>query len=48
MGNSVKQRERPYVKVYVFFIICKYDKKLIDTATKTGTGTLETASKRVV
>ena len=53
MGCSTEPRFRKYVKGYVFLPLArkcgdKYDKKLMDTATKTGMDAPKTASKRVV
>ena len=54
MRYSTEPRFRKYVKGYGFshlkenLVKNKYDKKLIDTATKTGTDATKTASKRVV
>ena len=53
MRNSTEPRFRKYVKGYGFLSFArkfgdKYDKKLMDTATKTGMDAAKTASKRVV
>ena len=53
MRYSTEPRFRKYVKGYGFLSFAKklgnkYGKKLMDTATKTGTGAAKTASKRVV
>ena len=53
MRYSTEPRFRKYVKGYGFLSVArkfedKYGKKLIDTATKTGTDAAKTASKRVV
>ena len=53
MRYSTEPKYRQYVKGYCFLSFgkrfCdKYDKKLMDTATKTGIDTAKTASKRVV
>ena len=54
MRYSTEPRFRKYVKGYGFshlkenLVKNKYGKKLIDTATKTGTDATKTASKRVV
>ena len=49
----MNQKEEKYVKGHGFLSFAKkfgdkYDKKLMDTATKTGIDAAETASKRVV
>ena len=53
MRYSTEPRFRKYVKGYGFLSFAKnfgnkYGKKLMDTATKTGTYAAEIASKRVV
>ena len=53
MRYSTEPKFRKYVKGYGFLSFArkfgdKYDKKLIDTATKTGIDAAKTASKRVV
>ena len=53
MRYSTEPRFRKYIKGYGFLSIArkfgnKYDKKLMDTATKTGMDAAKTASKRVV
>ena len=53
MRYSTEPKYRKYVKGYGFFSFArkfgdKYDKKLMNTATKTGIGAAKTASKRVV
>ena len=53
MRYSTEPRFRKYVKGYGFLSFArkfgdKYDKKLMDTATKTGMDAAKTASKRVV
>ena len=53
MRYSTEQKYRKYVKGYGFFSFArkfgdKYDKKLMNTATKTGIDAAKTASKRVV
>ena len=53
MRHSTKPKFRKYVKVYGFLSFArkfgdKYDKKLMNTATKTGIDSAKTASKRVV
>ena len=53
MGYSTQPNFRKYVKRYWFLSFArifgdKYDKKLMDTATKTGIDAAKTASKRVV
>ena len=53
MRYSTESRFRKYVKGYGFSSFArnfcnKYDKKLMDTATKTGMDAAKTASKRVV
>lgn len=50
---SIQLREQKYVKIYGFLLVArtfgnKYDKKIIDTATKTGIDVSKTASKKVV
>ena len=53
MRYSIEPIFRKYVKGYSFLSFAKklgnkYDKKLVDTATKTGKDAAKTASKRVV
>ena len=53
MRYSTEPKYRKYVKGYGFFSFArkfgdKYDKKLMNTATKTGIDAAKTASKRVV
>ena len=53
MRYSTEAKYRKYVKAYGFLSFArkcgdKYDKKLMDTATKTGIDAAKTASKRVV
>ena len=53
MRYSLEPKSRKYVQGYGFLSFArkfenKYAKKLIDTATKTGIGAAETASKRVL
>ena len=53
MRYSTEPKFRKYVEGYGFLLFArifgdKYGKQLIDTATKTGIDTAETASKRVV
>ena len=53
MRYSTESRFRKYVKGYGFLSFAKkfgnkYDKKLMDTATKTGIDAANVASKRVV
>ena len=53
MRYSIEPKYRKYVKGYGFLSFVrrfgdKYDKKLMDTATKTGIDPAKTASKRVV
>ena len=53
MKNSREPKYRKYVKGYSFLsfarkFVDKYDKKLIDTSTKTGIVAAKTASKIVV
>ena len=53
MRYSTEPRFRKYVKCYSFLSLArkfsdKYDKKLMDTATKTGIDNAKTASKKVV
>ena len=53
MRYSTVPKLRKYIKGYGFFSFArkfgdKYDKKLMDTATKTGIDAAKTASKRVV
>ena len=53
MKYSTEPKFRKYVKGYGFLSFARklgdrYGKKLIDTATKTGTDAAKTASKRVV
>ena len=53
MKYSIEPKFRKYVKGYVFLSFAKkignkYDKKLMDTAIKTGIDAAKTASKRVV
>ena len=53
MRYSTEPKYRKYVKGYDFLSFTrrfgdKYDKKLMDTATKTGIDSAKTASKRVV
>ena len=53
MEYSTEPKYRKHVKGYGFLSFArkkgdKYDKKLMDTATKTGTDATKTASKRVV
>ena len=53
MRYSAEAKYRKYVKGYGFLSFArkfgdKYDKKLMDTATKTGIDAAKTASKRVV
>ena len=53
MRYSIEPRFRKYVKGHGFLSFArkfrnKYDKKLMDTATKTGIGATKTASQRVV
>ena len=53
MRYSTKPRFRKYIKVYGFLSFSrkfgdKYDKTLMDTATKTGIDDAKTASKSVV
>ena len=53
MRYQLEPKYRKYVKGYGFFSFArkfgdKYDKKLMDTATKTGIDAAKTASKRVV
>ena len=53
MRYSIEPRFRKFVKGYGFLSFAKtfgnrYGKKLMDTATKTGIGAANTASKRVV
>ena len=53
MRYSTEPRKRKYVKEYGFLSIAgkfgdKYDKKIMDTATKTGIDTSKTEYKRVV
>ena len=53
MKYSAEPKFRKYVKGYDFLSFAtrfgdKYDKKLMDTATKTGIDAAKTASKRVV
>ena len=53
MRYSTELRFRKYVKSYGFLSFVrksddKYDKKLMDTTTKTGINAAKTASKRVV
>ena len=53
MRYSTEPKYRIYVEGYRFLSFpkrfgCKYDKKLMDTATKTGKEAAKTASKRLV
>ena len=53
MRYSTEPRFRKYAKCYVFLsfakkFVNKYGKKLMDTATKTGTNAAKTDSKKVV
>ena len=53
MRYSTEPKSRKYIKGYRFLSFArkfgdKYGKKLMDTATKTGTDVAKTASKRVV
>ena len=53
MKYSTEPRFRKYVKGYGFLLFArkfgdKYDKKIMDTATKTGIDAAKTASRRVV
>ena len=53
MRYSTQTRFRKYIKGYGFLSFAekvgnKYDKKLMDTATKTGMDIAKTASKRIV
>ena len=53
MRYSTEPKYRKYVKGYGFLSLsgkcfCKYNKKLIDTATKPGIEAAKTVSKRVV
>ena len=53
MRYSLEPKYRKYVQEYGFLSFAskfgdKYEKKLMDTATKTGTYAVKTASKRVV
>ena len=53
MRYSVQLREQKYVKINGFLLVArtfgnKYDKKVIDTATKTEIDVSKTASKKVV
>ena len=53
MRYSTEQRFRNYLKSYGFLSFAKkfgnkYDKKLMDTATKTGIDAVKTASKTIV
>ena len=57
MHYSIKPRERIYVKVYGFLSFAKnigknlsntYGQKLVDTAKKSATDALKTASKRAI
>ena len=53
MRYSIEPRDRAYVKGYGFMsfarsISNKYGKKLVDTATKSATDAIKTASKRAI
>ena len=53
MRYSIKPKDRIYVKGYGFMPFArsmsdKYGKKLVDTATKSATDTIKTASKRAI
>ena len=50
---SIEKRDRVYVKRYGFMSFAismsnKYGKKLVDTATKSATDAIKTASKRAI
>ena len=52
MRYSIEPKARKYIKGYAFLSFArilsnKYGKHLLDAATKTGLGALETASKKV-
>ena len=53
MRYSIEQKDRIYVKGYGFMSFArsmsnKYGKKLVDTATKSATDAIKTASKRAI
>ena len=53
MRYSIEPRDRVYVKGYGFMSFArsmrnKYDKKLVDTAKKSATDAIKTASKRAI
>ena len=53
MRYSIEPRDRVYVKVYGFMSVAtsmsnKYGKKLVDTAKKSATDAIKTASKRAI
>ena len=53
MKHSIEPRDRVYVKGYEFMsfarsISNKYGKKLVDTAKKSGTDAIKTASKKAI
>ena len=53
MRYSIEPRDRVYVKVYGFMSFArsmsnKYGKKLVDTAKKSATDAIKTASKRAI